>query len=198
MLSDALGSPYGVSGAAWLPAEAAARIDAPVPAGQSVTLIRIEEFSPSVTYRLGRLRDQFDQPNAAILDTAASRTLWKAVRDAHPLAPGEAIWRVSVRPSAGPRVLEAVEPFGVSGFLDWGGGLVWLSGPAAFPVQAAIEKAVGATGGTWTLMRAPEAFRGSVRAVPDEAPALARIRQEVKSAMDPAGILNPGRIYAGA
>jgi glycolate oxidase FAD binding subunit len=151
-----------------------------------------------VTYRLDRLRSQFDLPDATILDTATSRALWKAVRDAHPLAPREAIWRVSVRPSAGPRVLEAVEPFGVSGFLDWGGGLVWLSGPAEFPVQAAIEKAVGATGGTWTLMRAPEAFRGSVRAVPDEALALARIRHEVKAAMDPAGILNPGRIYAGA
>ncbi|HTI83359.1 MAG TPA: FAD-binding protein [Acetobacteraceae bacterium] len=197
VLSDALGSPYGVSGAAWLPAEAASRINAPVPSGQSVALIRIEEFSPSVTYRLDRLRDQFDQPNATILDTATSRSLWKAVRDARPLAPGEAIWRVSVRPSAGPRVLEAVAPLGVSGFLDWGGGLVWLSGPAEFPVQAAIEKSVAATGGAWTLMRAPEGFRGSVRAVPDEAPALARIRQGVKSAMDPAGILNPGRIYAG-
>src|SRR6185437_241968 len=85
VLSDALGSPYSVSAAAWLPAEAAARIDAPAPAGQSVALIRIEEFSPSVAYRLGRLRDQFGQPDAAILDTAASRTLWKAVRDARPL-----------------------------------------------------------------------------------------------------------------
>jgi glycolate oxidase FAD binding subunit len=197
VLSDALGSPYGVSGAAWLPAEAASRTNAPVPSGQSAVLIRIEEFSPSVTYRLDRLRDQFDQPKSTILDTAASRALWKAVRDARPLAPGEAIWRVSVRPSAGPRVLEAVAPLGVSGFLDWGGGLVWLSGPAEFPVQAAIEKTVAVTGGTWTLMRAPEGFRGSVRAVPDEAPALARIRQGVKSAMDPAGILNPGRIYAG-
>jgi glycolate oxidase FAD binding subunit len=197
VLSDALGSPYGVSAAAWLPAEAAARVDAPVPAGQSVALIRIEEFSPSVAYRLGRLRDQFGQPDAAILDTAASRTLWKAVRDARPLAPGEAVWRVSVRPSAGPRVLEAVTPLGVSGFLDWGGGLVWLSGPAEFPVHAAIEKTVTETGGVWTLMRAPEAFRGSVRVVPDEAPALARIREDVKSAMDPAGIFNPGRIYAG-
>ena len=46
-------------------------------------------------------------------------------------------------------------------------------------------------------MRAPDAFRGSVRVVPDEAPPLAQIRQEVKAAMDPAGILNPGRIYAG-
>jgi glycolate dehydrogenase FAD-binding subunit len=33
--------------------------------------------------------------------------------------------------------------------------------------------------------------------VPDEAVPLARITRQVKAAMDPAGILNPGRIYAG-
>ncbi len=197
-LSDALGSPYGVSGAAWLPAEAAARIDAPVPPGQSAALIRIEEFTPSVSYRLGRLRDQFDRSDAAILDTAASRAVWTAVRDARPLAAQDAIWRVSVRPSAGPGVLDAVEPLGITGFLDWGGGLVWLSGPAAPQAHAAVEHAASATGGTWTLMRAPDALRLSVRAVPDEAPALARIREAVKAAMDPAGILNPGRLFAGA
>jgi glycolate oxidase FAD binding subunit len=49
----------------------------------------------------------------------------------------------------------------------------------------------------WTLLRAPEALRGAVRVVPDEAAPLARITREVKSAMDPAGILNPGRLYAG-
>jgi glycolate oxidase FAD binding subunit len=33
--------------------------------------------------------------------------------------------------------------------------------------------------------------------VPDEVAPLARITREVKAAMDPAGILNPGRLYAG-
>jgi glycolate oxidase FAD binding subunit len=33
--------------------------------------------------------------------------------------------------------------------------------------------------------------------VPDEAAPLARITRRVKAAMDPAGILNPGRLYAG-
>jgi glycolate oxidase FAD binding subunit len=46
-------------------------------------------------------------------------------------------------------------------------------------------------------MRAPDTLRGAVRVVPEEAAALARITREVKLAMDPAGILNPGRLYAG-
>jgi glycolate oxidase FAD binding subunit len=196
-LSDALGSPYSVSGAAWLPADAADRIAALGAQGQSAALIRIEEFEPSVVYRIGRLRAQFDLPGARILDTETSRSVWKSVRDAQPLPVHDAIWRVSVRPSAGPGILAAAQAADVSGFLDWGGGLVWLSGPATPAAHAAIEEAVSAARGIWTLIRAPDSLRGSVRVVPDEAPALAAITRQVKAALDPAGIFNPGRLYPG-
>jgi glycolate oxidase FAD binding subunit len=86
-LSAALGSPYGVSGAAWLPAGAALRL---LGLRDPVALARIEEFPASVAYRLGRLRDQFALPGASILDTAGSRALWRAIRDAKPLE-GEAV-----------------------------------------------------------------------------------------------------------
>ncbi|HYZ21180.1 MAG TPA: FAD-binding protein [Rhodopila sp.] len=197
-LSAALGSPYGVSAAAWLPPEAAVRVPA-LGISQSATLIRIEDFADSVTYRIGRLRDQFTASGASILDTDASRAVWRAVRDAVSLAPGEqdAVWRVSVRPSAGPAILEAARKAGLSGFLDWGGGLVWLAGPATATAHGAVEVAAAQAGGVWTLMRAPDTLRGAVNVVPQEAPALARITREVKAALDPAGILNPGRIYAG-
>jgi glycolate oxidase FAD binding subunit len=199
ILSASLGSPFGVSGAVWLPAEAAARVPALTGPGGSATLIRIEDFAPSVTYRIGRLKDQFAVAGATTLDTGTSRPLWKDVRDARPLAtdPQAAVWRVSVRPSAGPSVLNALRPRGVAGFLDWGGGLVWLSGPADTATHAAVEAAAQAAKGTWTLLRAPDTLRGAVRVVPDEAAPLARITREVKAAMDPAGILNPGRLYAG-
>jgi glycolate oxidase FAD binding subunit len=198
-LSAALGSPFGVSGATWLPAEGVSQIPALAGIGGSATLIRIEEFAPSVAYRIGRLKDQFAVAGALTLDTEASRAIWKAVRDARPLVarPDDAVWRISVRPSAGPSVLDALEPHGVGGFLDWGGGLVWLAGPADTATHAAVEAAARTSGGTWTLLRAPDTLRGAVHVVPGETAALARITREVKAAMDPAGILNPGRLYAG-
>jgi glycolate oxidase FAD binding subunit len=198
-LSAALGSPFGVSGAAWLPAEAAARIADLAPIGGSATLIRIEDFSPSVTYRIGRLKDQFAVDGAVTFDTETSRAVWKSVRDARPLAarPNDAVWRVSVRPSSGSSVLGALRSCGVEGFLDWGGGLVWLAGPANLDTHAAVESAARVAKGTWTLLRAPDTLRGTVRVIPDEMAPLARITREVKAAMDPAGILNPGRLYAG-
>jgi glycolate oxidase FAD binding subunit len=199
ILSAALGSPFGVSGATWLPADAVARVSGLEAVSGSATLIRIEDFSPSVTYRIGRLKDQFAVTGAVTLDTAASRAVWKDIRDARPLTAGEtdAVWRVSVRPSAGSAVLTALRPAGVTGYLDWGGGLVWVAGPPDAATHAAVEAAANAGGGNWTLMRAPDRLRGAVRVVPDEAAPLARITRQVKMAMDPAGILNPGRIYPG-
>jgi len=47
------------------------------------------------------------------------------------------------------------------------------------------------------VLRAPEPMRAAVDVLPAEAPALARITRRVKAAMDPSGILNPGRLYAG-
>ena len=194
-LSAALGSPYGVSGAAWLPAEAAERAGL---AG-AVALVRIEDFASSVVYRTEKLRGELGFPGIEILDHAASRRAWAAVRDAAVLvaARTDAIWRVSVRPSAGPDVLAAANFAGLNGFLDWGGGLVWLAGPADTESHGVIEAAARAAGGTWTLLRAPDSLRGAVDVVPPEVAALAVITRRMKAALDPHGILNPGRIYAG-
>jgi glycolate oxidase FAD binding subunit len=197
-LSAGLGSPYGVSAAAWLPD--ASLVPALGGASGSATLLRIEDFPPSVAYRTARLRAELASfANAEILDDTTSRAVWRAVGSALPLPapPSAAVWRVSVRPSAGPAVLRAVADAGVQGFLDWGGGLVWLAGPADTNTHRVVEQAARAAHGTWTLLSAPDALRVAVDVVPPEAEPLARITRRVKAAFDPHGILNPGRLYAG-
>jgi glycolate oxidase FAD binding subunit len=197
-LSAGLGSPYGISGAALLP-EGAAEHGLPGP----LALLRIEDFSHSVAYRLARLREALaGHGDATPLDDAASRALWRAVRDAAaPLgaAPDQAVWRVSVAPSAGPAVATALrEAFGARLLLDWGGGLVWAAGPATAAAHAAVMHAARAAKGVWTLFRAPEPLRTAVEVLPPEPAPLAAIAARVKQALDPKGILNPGRMRAGS
>ena len=196
VLSDALGSPFGVSGAAHLPARAAAILGEVGP----LTLVRIEESAASVVYRSEKLRAGLTARGVTeIWPRAKSEPAWRAIRDADllPNESGDAIWRISVRPSQGPAVLNAVETAGGNGYLDWGGGLAIVAGPATEAMHATVSQAVKAVGGVWTLLRAPAPWRAVVPVVPPEAPALSAITRRVKAALDPAGILNPGRIYAG-
>lgn len=200
-LSAALGSPYAVSGAAYLPAEAAARMPMLAWLGGSVTLARIEDFAPSVTYRTDRLRCDLASFGAGeVLDDGATRALWSAIGNAAPLGaePAQAVWRVSVRPSSGPAVAAALQQaFGAQWFMDWGGGLVWISGPATSAAHAEVADVAQAAGGTWILFRGPDTLRAALDVIPPEPAPLARISRRVKAAFDPKGILNPGRMRAG-
>jgi glycolate oxidase FAD binding subunit len=81
--------------------------------------------------------------------------------------------------------------------LDWGGGLVMIAGPPSIEMHDAVTRAAGKAGGVWTLLRGPAPLRTEVAVVPAEPPALAGLTRRVKAAMDPGGILNPGRIFAG-
>jgi glycolate oxidase FAD binding subunit len=93
------------------------------------------------------------------------------------------------------RALEAA--FAATWFMDWGGGLLWVTGPATETAHAAIMQVARAAGGNWTLIRAPEGMRAAVEVIPPESAPLARITRGIKAAFDPKGILNPGRMYAG-
>ena len=188
VLSAGLGSPFSVSGAALLP-----------DADGATALLRIEDFAESVTYRCGMLRDamaRFGETDIA----EGTEALWRDIRDAVPLnaAPEDAVWRVSVQPSAAPGLVATLRAAGFGRFLlDWGGGLIWLAGEASEAAHQAVVAAALTADGTYTLFRAPEALRAMVLVIPDEPPALAAIARRVKAVMDPAGLFNPGRMRAG-
>ena len=82
------------------------------------------------------------------------------------------------------------------GFLDWGGGLVWLAGPADQKTHEAVCAAARAARGVWWLMRAPEPLRAVVDVLPPEPAALAALRRRVQQSFDPRGIFNPLKLRA--
>ncbi|MBL8834540.1 MAG: glycolate oxidase subunit GlcE [Rhodospirillales bacterium] len=198
-MSEALNSPWEVSGAAYLPANVAkrSRVDHVAGAGTSVTAIRVEGTAVSVAARCAALRESLGA-FGAIEELHSIRTVdfWREVRDVAPLLPDatRAMWRVSVAPTQGPAV--AASASGADWFLDWGGGLVWLAVPASGDAGAAKLRAAYAEGHA-TLMRAPDAIRSLVPVFEPAAPGVAALNRGVKAQFDPRAILNPGRMYEG-
>ena len=189
-LSEALGSPFSVTGAAHIPGDPAH------------TAIRIEGFAGSVADRSRRLSAQLSAYGVPeVLDEAACAALWSSIRDLDAFAApaGAPVWRVSVRPADGPKVAAAVRAAFASRILyDWGGGLMWIAGGEGPDAGASdVRSAVAAVGGHATLIRAPDDVRLAVNVFQPMPTALMDLTRKLKASFDPAGILNPGRMYPG-
>ncbi|WP_293806788.1 FAD-binding protein [uncultured Bosea sp.] len=194
LLSKALGSPFEPMAAAHLPAGLAG--------DQARTLLRLEHFSDSIEYRSGELAlllGEYGVPER--LEGTAPTELWTDIRDATFFAgTNEAVWRLSLAPTNGPKATAAIARMvpGARWFYDWGGGLVWLAVPADGDAgAAAIRAALKPLGGHATLVRAPDAIRAAVDVFQPLAEPLMRVTAGIKKSFDPAGIFEPGRIYAG-
>lgn len=125
------------------------------------------------------------------VDPALAAGFWDGLRDqrdeffahaAQALAGGARLWRLSVAATAAPMELSGET------LLEWGGAQRWLVS-AAPPerVRAAAQRA----GGHATVFRGDK----SGGAFTPLAPALARIHRQLKTAFDPDGLFNPGRLY---
>jgi glycolate oxidase FAD binding subunit len=116
-----------------------------------------------------------------------SRNFWASLREqTHPFFAGpQPLWRCTVPPLAPPLAL------GGATLIEWNGAQRWCR---CEPGVAAFD-AAGAAGGHATLFRnGPSPGLGDVFA-PLARPVM-RLHRELKRAFDPAGILNPGRMYA--
>ena len=120
-----------------------------------------------------------------IVDANPSEKFWRGIRDhTDPFfGNGEALWRLSVKSTAPTITLPGAQ------MIEWSGALRWFqTTSSAIDVRAAAEKA----GGHATLFRHGKSADGVFHPL---SPALAAIHRKLKKTFDPAGILNPGRLY---
>jgi glycolate oxidase FAD binding subunit len=202
-LSAAMNSPFDVSAAAWLPASLAARspVDLVAARQASVAAVRVEGFGPSVEYRCRALREQLGALGSTEeLHSSNSLRFWREIRDVMPFAdPGDErlVWKISVPPATGPDIVAVLAgEEGADAFLDWSGGLIWLALPVGPDArEQSVREAVGRAGGHATLFRGPAEMRERVPVFHPQETAKAALTKRIKAAFDPAGILNPGRMY---
>ena len=112
-----------------------------------------------------------------------SEGFWKGLREQTvPFFAGAPLWRVSVPQTAAPLAAPQAQ------WIEWGGGVRWLTGTLD---ARALRAEVAALGGHVTLFRGGDKSVGVFHPL---APAIAKIHRRLKDAFDPAGILNPGRM----
>lgn len=199
-MTKAMNSSQEVSSAAHLPSSVPARLGF---GNASLTALRLEGPAPSVEARFATLAKDFSSVDK--LEDQGSVSLWRGLRDVAPLTSGseQAVWRLSVPPKAGPAVIEAIKAtLKITYFMDWAGGLLWLStsesGDAgAKTIRNAIAVTEAAAGGHATLIKASEGLRADIPVFQPQPSALAALTKRVKASFDPSGVLNPGRIYPG-
>ena len=120
-------------------------------------------------------------------EVSGGADLWNRIREQrHAFFAGDKpLWRLSLAPDA------PALPITGKWLHEWGGALRWLKSDAT---ADEIRAAATAHGGHATLYRT----RAARDAVFQPLPAgLMELHRRLKSAFDPKGILNPGRLYAG-
>lgn len=140
--------------------------------------------------RLGGARAAVDAAARKIggtaVDPSQAERFWTGMREqSDPFFSGaEPLWRLSVR--------STVPPFGLPGrqLIEWSGALRWLKSGAE---GKAVRSAAQAAGGHATLFRGGDKAAGVFQTLPS---ALMNLHRNLKQALDPAGILNPGRMYS--
>lgn len=161
------GQPLAISGTTWV---------------DGVAYIRLSGAQEAIDAGVQRI-------GGDVLNAADADTLWNSVKEqTHEWfsadKPGN-LWRLSI-PSTTP-VLESLD----SVMVEWGGALRWVYSDAS---ESAMRKIASDVGGTANVFRAKGVIGSPFH--PLTVPML-RIQQRLKSAFDPAGILNAGRIYSG-
>jgi glycolate oxidase FAD binding subunit len=174
LCSQALGSMFEVSSAAFLPARGVA--------------LRLEGLADSVASRVAGLLAALGHAPQQTLDAAESFEFWRDVAAGSALARWPVIWRLSVAPRHAPQILNDIEAEDFQ--LDWGGGLIFVGAQRldAARIRGALR------GGHATLIRATEAERRTAAVFEPQQPAIAALAARFKAAFDPDNRLNPGRM----
>ncbi len=195
VMAHAMASSAEVSGAAHLPELVAPKL---LQQEGAATVLRIEGFAESVADRIERLRARLGHAAPVrTLEAEASCRLWAEIAEvaAYCLQPQKPLWRVTLTPSEAPAFVMALRmAHGVDAFYDWQGGLVWMQPEDDMNPAGLREVLARHGGGNALLVRASPEFRRAAEVFHPVAPAIARLNEGIRRALDPQGIFQTGRI----
>jgi glycolate oxidase FAD binding subunit len=158
-------------------------------AGQPLPVSATAWYDDRLAVRLSgaqsALRAAAERLGGERVEEQAAQAFWRDIREQRAafFAGGEPLWRLSLPSTAAPVALPGAQ------LIEWSGALRWLRSGAE---AASVRRAAAQARGHATLFRAADRSAGAFAPLD---PVLARLHREIKRAFDPAGILNPGRLY---
>jgi len=197
----AMATPFEVSAAVHLPATMAARLGNPELAdlGRAITALRLENFPASTQARADKLARQIGTfGEVYTLANDASLAFWDDMRGLRFLTGSQfPLWRITTAPSRAVGMVNAIRAqLDCQAAYDWSGGLIWLElAPSRDADATDLRRIIADFDAHATLIRAPLSMRSAVEVFHPPAAANMALSTKLKAAFDPAGILNPGRMY---
>ncbi|HKD24172.1 MAG TPA: FAD-binding protein [Rhizomicrobium sp.] len=182
LLRRAWSSPLEATGLAYVPGETARGIPGLGDVGKGAALFRIDGAP---------LADKRDALTALVGELArGGDELFTHIGSGHAFVQRAGdLWRVFVPPAAAAAFAQTLD---ASFWLaDWAGGVLWIES------ERSLHAEVTRAGGHAILMRAGSEVRKSLPVFPPESSVRAALTQRVKSAFDPLGLFNPGRMFEG-
>ncbi len=167
-----------------------------------MTALRLEGAPQSLAYRVEKLRRKLAPfGDTYELDHRRSRGFWSDIRSLAFLSADfeRPLWRITAAPSKTPLIVRALSAFfTINAAYEWSGGLLWLELPPSSDASVTeLRRVLAEFEADSMLMRAPRAVRSSIDVFHPLPLTKMNLVRALKKAFDPAGVLNPGRMYAG-
>lgn len=187
-----MASRLGPTALAWVPATCEGIADI----WRRRVLVRFEASAAGTDERVAALARLVPGaiPVPAADDAAA---MWRALRDADPVAAAEVVVKVSAPPARMAGLTRLVAERGVADwYLDCAGAWLWAGAPAtpAPELVGALRAALQGDGAV-VIQRAPEAVKTAAGVLTPPPAPLAALLRRLRDAFDPLGLFNPGRLY---
>ena len=169
-----------------------------LPVEDWVVVVGFEDNAQSVAWQLDRLTLELGRTDLIIRQGEDSAPLWAALVDSQAAELGPLTLAINLKPSAAPGFLPTLDPARWAIQSHAGNGIIRAHVPGQVDLEAIapeidrLRLEAARLGGSLTLPRCPTAWKDRLK-VWGQPRADWAMAEKVKAALDPGGVLNPGR-----